>query len=180
MYNNLDKNKPAIVSCPRCLFSQSNIYIFFYNYYYIIIFFSFFFLLRYSIEGVAYVTVFNSSGTWAATFRLRGYKCVLVILCVSIIHRTLTWTTGSLTCVHSLSYACIWGLATPTSQYNIFTPKNSQILLVLLTGFEPRVFGSRSDALPIEPPRHHNGKSVSVCPPHSVIELMADRARRQR
>ena len=31
-------------------------------------------LLRFSIGGVAYVTVFNSSATWAATFRLRGYK----------------------------------------------------------------------------------------------------------
>ena len=33
-------------------------------------FFSFF--LRSSIGGVAYVTVFNSPATWAATFRLRG------------------------------------------------------------------------------------------------------------
>ena len=40
--------------------------------------FSFFFL-RSSIGGVAYVTVSNSSATWAATFRLRGYKCMLVI-----------------------------------------------------------------------------------------------------
>ena len=29
--------------------------------------------------GVAYVTVFNSSATWAATFRLRGYKYMLVV-----------------------------------------------------------------------------------------------------
>ena len=32
------------------------------------------FFLRSSTGGVAYVTVFNSSATWAATFRLRGYK----------------------------------------------------------------------------------------------------------
>ena len=30
-------------------------------------------------EGVAHVAVFNSSATWAATFFLRGYKCMLVI-----------------------------------------------------------------------------------------------------
>ena len=42
--------------------------------------FSFLFFLRSSIGGVvAYVTGFNSSATWAATFRLRGYKCMLVI-----------------------------------------------------------------------------------------------------
>ena len=29
------------------------------------------------LGGVAYVVVFNSAVTWAATFRLRGYKCVL-------------------------------------------------------------------------------------------------------
>ena len=34
------------------------------------------FFLRSSIGGVAYVTVFNSSVTWPATFRLRGYKCI--------------------------------------------------------------------------------------------------------
>ena len=40
---------------------------------------SFSFLLRSSIGGLAYVTVFNSSATWATTFRLREYKCMLVI-----------------------------------------------------------------------------------------------------
>ena len=38
-----------------------------------------FFFLRSSLGGVAYVTIFNSSATWAATFYLRGYKCMLVI-----------------------------------------------------------------------------------------------------
>ena len=38
------------------------------------------FFLRSSIGGVAYVTVFNLSATWAAAFRLRGYKCMLVIV----------------------------------------------------------------------------------------------------
>ena len=44
---------------------------------------------------------------------------------VSVIYRTLTWATGSLTCVRDHSYACVyiytWGLGTPTvSQHNIF------------------------------------------------------------
>ena len=34
-------------------------------------------LLRSSMGGVAYATVFNISATWAATFRLREYKCML-------------------------------------------------------------------------------------------------------
>ena len=37
------------------------------------------FFLRSSIGGVAYVTIYNSSATWAATIRLWGYKCMLVI-----------------------------------------------------------------------------------------------------
>ena len=44
----------------------------------LIFFFFSFFLLR---SSIAYVTVFISSSTWAATFRLlQGYKCMLVIL----------------------------------------------------------------------------------------------------
>ena len=38
-----------------------------------------FLFLRSSIGGVAYEIVFNSSASWAATFRLQGYKCMLVI-----------------------------------------------------------------------------------------------------
>ena len=49
----------------------------------------------------------------------------------SVIHQTLTWATGSLTCVHGHSYACIYtqGLGTLTSQHNILTRKLSQIFL---------------------------------------------------
>ena len=36
----------------------------------------------------------------------------------------------------------------------ILTRKNSQICLVLRTGFEPSTFGFESYTLPIEPPRH--------------------------
>ena len=35
---------------------------------------------------------------------------------VSVIHQTLIWTTGSLTCIHDPSYACVYTqrLGTPT------------------------------------------------------------------
>ena len=54
------------------------------------------------------------------------FPCVQCF-CFSIIHRTLTWTTGSWTCVRDHSYACIYtrGLDTPTSQHNILTRKNT-------------------------------------------------------
>ena len=50
---------------------------------------------------------------------------------VSIIHQTLTWTTGSLSCVRDHSFACICtrGLGTLTSQQNL-TLKNSRKFLL--------------------------------------------------
>ena len=39
----------------------------------------FFFLSAFLHRRIAYVTVFNSSATWAATFRLRGDKYMPVI-----------------------------------------------------------------------------------------------------
>ena len=92
-----------------------------------------------------YVTVFNSSATWAATFRLRGYTYVHAgYFRVSIIHRTLTWT---LTCVHGLSIVCVHihtqGLGpTPTASQHIFDSEKLYVFLVLPTGFEPSTFGS--------------------------------------
>ena len=66
---------------------------------------------------------------------------------VSIIHQTLTWTTGSLSCVHDHSCACLYvrGLGTPTaSQHNIFySGKTHKFFIVLLMGFESQSFGSR-------------------------------------
>ena len=68
---------------------------------------------------------------------------------VSVIHRTLTWTTGSLTCVCDLSCAFVYtrGLGTTptTCQHSMYdSEKLAQCVLVLLTGFlEPRVFGTR-------------------------------------
>ena len=77
---------------------------------------------------------------------------------VSVIYRSLTWTTGSLTCVGDDSYACVYtrGLGTPTtSQYNIFySEKLSNLFLMLLTGpgSNLRSLDLESDALPTEPP----------------------------
>ena len=64
---------------------------------------------------------------------------------VSVIHRTLTWTTGSLTCIHGHSYACVYlrGLGIPTvSQHMFYSEKLSQMFHELRTGFEPQVFWS--------------------------------------
>ena len=52
--------------------------------------------------------------------------------CVSIIHRTQTWTTGFLPCARDHSYACMYtqGLGTPTaSQHNIFDSEKLTFLL---------------------------------------------------
>ena len=63
-------------------------------------------------------------------------------------HRTLTWTSGSLTGIRNHSYACVYTtreVGTPTaSQHNIIIclGKNHNCFLVLLTGFEPRVIES--------------------------------------
>ena len=113
------------------------------------VFFLFFILFSVSsigLGGVAYVTVFNSSATWAATFRLSGVQVHAGYFHVSIIHNTLTWTTRSLTCVHGLPYACLLytgGLDTPTvNQHNLFDSEKLKVFLVLLTGFKPLTFGS--------------------------------------
>ena len=55
--------------------------------------------------------------------QLKQIKVHAGSFCVSIIHGTLTWMTGSLTCVRDHSYACVYtrGLGIPTaSQHNIF------------------------------------------------------------
>ena len=52
---------------------------------------------------------------------LLSVKCMLGLFVVSVIHRTLIWATGSLTCVRDHSIPCTRGSGTPTaSQHNIF------------------------------------------------------------
>ena len=64
--------------------------------------------------------------------------CMLGSFRVSVIQRTLTWTTGSLTCVRDHFYACVqythgsWAGTPTASQHNLFDSE----ILVLLTGFE--------------------------------------------
>ena len=60
---------------------------------------------------------------------------------VSVI-RQMTRTTGSLTCVGDHSDACTQELGTPTMSQHIFDLKKIFFIL-LLTGFESRVFGSQ-------------------------------------
>ena len=78
---------------------------------------------------------------------LMNYKVHAGSYHVSVIHQSLTWTAESLRCVRDHSYACVYTreLGTPTvSQHSIFdSEKVSQIFLVLLTGFDSQVFGSR-------------------------------------
>ena len=63
---------------------------------------------------------------------------------------TLTWTTGSLTCARDHSYAwCIHTGAvgqTDSESAQLFDSEKLKVFLVLLTGFEPSIFGS-----PVQP-----------------------------
>ena len=63
-----------------------------------------------------------------AALPMQSYNCMLDLFRVSVIHRTLTWTPGSLTCVRDHSLACIYtqGLGTSTAIITTFlTRKNS-------------------------------------------------------
>ena len=82
--------------------------------------------------------------------------------CVSVMHQTLTWTTGSLTGVRDHSYAWVYthvGCGAyrqwVSTTVNIFySEKLSRISVVLLTGFKLRSWNPldlESDALPHHP-----------------------------
>ena len=78
-------------------------------------------------------------------------------VCISIIHRTLTWTTGSLTC--TWSFVCMRILYTgvrhtDSESAQTFTVLDSEKLsfLMLLTGFEP--LDLQSNTLTTEPSSH--------------------------
>ena len=108
------------------------------------LFFSFSFSIHFIIPFGKFGPPYLGKTTEAAT---QSCKYMLDLLGVSVIHRTLTWTTWSLTRVSDHSYAGVYtrGLGTPTTQH--FWPgKLTQCYLVLLTGsgFEPLVFGSRA------------------------------------
>ena len=100
-----------------------------------------------SIGGVAYVTVFNSSATWAATFHLWGTSACWLFLCFHNppnsnmdyrIFKVCTWPFVSW-------YACIYtrGLGTLTaSQHSLFDLEKLKVFCVLVMGFEPSTVGS--------------------------------------
>ena len=85
---------------------------------------------------------------------------------VSVIHRTLTWTTGSLTCLRDHYYAYVYtrGLGTSTaSQHNICDSENlSQRFLAFLAGSSLWSLDLESDVLIIEPPRPEARTYVTV------------------
>ena len=68
-------------------------------------------------------------------YRSTFYPCVSKVHAgffhVSVIHWSLTGTTGSLTCIHGHSYACVCtpGLGTPTSHQNIFDSEKLKFVL---------------------------------------------------
>ena len=76
---------------------------------------------------------------------------------VSVIHRALTMTTGSLTCVRSYAYVFTRGWVTPTrSRHNIFNRQKA----FLCSGRDSNLWSwnpldLEADALPIEPSRPH-------------------------
>ena len=79
---------------------------------------------------------------------------------VSVIHRTLTRTTGSLSYVCDHSCACVYirGSGTSTaSQHNIFDSEKPTNFYYAPDGIRTYVL-LESDALPIEPPRHPRDK----------------------
>ena len=73
-------------------------------------------------------------------------------------------------CVLDHSYACVYmgvGHTDSKAAQHFASEKLTIFYLVLRMGFEPLVFGSRVDALPIEPPRHPLGKAHM----HSSLSL---------
>ena len=74
----------------------------------------------------------NQRADYSATFPIHAGS-----FRVYVVHRTLTWTTWSLTCVRDHSYAGVYtrGLCSPTvSQHNIFDSEKLVKLLFVLLG----------------------------------------------
>ena len=104
------------------------------------------------------MTVFNSSAIWAVTFRLQGYKCMLVISWFCIIHLTLTWATWCLTCVQWY-FVCVRihtgvGHTDNQSAQPFCLGKNSKLFLYSWRDSNPRPLDLQSKALTTEPTRH--------------------------
>ena len=99
---------------------------------------------------------------YRSTFFLLSAKCMLG-LCDSVIHRTLTWTTGSSACVrdHSCAWVYTRGLGTLTaSQHNMFDSEKH-------TFFSSAPDGIRTPVLWILSPTHYQLS-------HPVTPMKAD------
>ena len=97
----------------------------------------------------------------------RGAKCQLSYyfsvhagsFCISVIHQTLTWNTGYLSCVHGHSCACIHvhtgvGLTNSKSAQHFWLGKSHQFFLCSWWDLNSGPLDLESNALPIEPHRH--------------------------
>ena len=78
---------------------------------------------------------------------------------VSVIHRTLTWTTGALTCVRDHYYACVYTrrLGTLTKRVSTTFLTRKKTLNFFKCSWRGSNLGSlnlESHTLPTEPPRH--------------------------
>ena len=85
--------------------------------------------------------------------------------CVSVFHRTRTWTTWSLTCVRDHSCACVYtrGLGTPTTSQHIFDSEK-------LTKFVcTRIYGIRTSVLCISSPTLYHLSHPT--PRHSICRV---------
>ena len=88
----------------------------------------------------------------------------------SVIHWTLTWTIGSLTCIWSMiiySLLCVCintgvGHTNSESTQHFWLGKTHDVFLVLLTGFKLGSCNVQSNTLPIESPSHPIGPDSFV------------------
>ena len=95
----------------------------------------------------------------------KSYKRLLgLFVRVSEIHLTLTWSTGSLTCVCD-HFTCRGLSTTTTSQHNLFgAEKTHKFFLCSRQGSNLGSLDLEPDALPTEPPCHPCTDLVSVEP----------------
>ena len=116
----------------------------------------------------------HSHGSHAFTHALastrlqpRGAKCQLSYyfsvhagsFCVSVIHQTLTWNTGSLSCAHGHSCACMHvhtgvGLTNNESAQHFLLGKTHNVLLCSWRDLNVSPLDLESNTLLIEPSRH--------------------------
>ena len=73
---------------------------------------------------------------------------------VSIIHQTLTWTTGSLTCIHGISHTHRRWAHRQRASATFLTQKNSKFFLCSWRDLNPRPLDLQSDILTTEPTCH--------------------------